>query len=302
MTISVAGAPVSFGVFELTPTDSMASLVTPDEMVTVLEATGYTGIDLGPVGYLGRGDALRARLVSHGLELAGGWIDLPFSDDEAFEGAFGQLERTLDVFDEATALDPGRLPKPTLADSGSDERRAHPGGGPGLSLDEAGWNRLARNVERAAGAVRARGLEPTFHHHACTYVETPPEIDEFLRRTDVGLTFDTGHILIGGGDPLEGWRQWRSRINHVHIKDVRLGILREIVSGGGGIFDVWSARTFVPLGQGDLDVTGLMNEIAVSDYEGWLIVEQDVIATVEDTVETFRRDHEVNRLALRPWA
>jgi inosose dehydratase len=302
MTISIAGAPVSFGVFELTPTESMSSLVTPDELVTVLEETGYTGVDLGPVGYLGRGEALRARLADHGLELAGGWVDLPFSDDGAFDHALEQLRLTLDIFDEAAALHPLRPPKPTLADSGSDERRAHPGGGPGLSLDENGWARLERNVERAAAVIRGRGLEPTFHHHACTYVETPEEIDEFIRRTDVGLTFDTGHVLIGGGDPLEGWRRWASRVNHVHMKDVRLQVLRDTVAGGGGIFDVWSARTFVPLGQGDLDVTTLMDEIVASGYDGWLVVEQDVIATGADTVETFQHDHEVNRLALRQWA
>src|SRR5690606_5509886 len=119
----------------------------------------------------------------------------------------------------------------------------------GHVLDAAGWARLARNVAVAAQKVRDRGLEPTFHHHACTFVETPDEIDAFLDSTDVGLTFDTGHLLIGGGDPLDGWKRWSSRINHLHLKDVRVDALRAIVARKGGMIDVWSGRTFVPFGE-----------------------------------------------------
>src|SRR5699024_12634251 len=95
-----------------------------------------------------------------------------------------------------------------LADSGSGVRRAHPGGGPGLGLDPRGWDTLAANVRTAVDLAREAGLEPTFHPHACTYVETPAEIDELLARTDVGLTLDTGHLILGGGDPLTGLRRW----------------------------------------------------------------------------------------------
>src|SRR5699024_4081372 len=108
-----------------------------------------------------------------------------------------------------------------LADSGSGVRRAHPGGGPGLGLDPRGWDTLAASVATAVDRARDAGLEPTFHPHACTYVETPAEIDELLARTDVGLTLDTGHLILGGGDPLTGLRRWARRIDHLHLKDVR---------------------------------------------------------------------------------
>ena len=198
MTIAVAGAPVSFGVFELTPDDAGLVLPSADEVTSVLERSGYGGVDLGPVGFLGRGAELRQRLDRHGLELAGGWVDLPFSDDEAFAAALPTLDEALDVFSEAVDAHPERAPLPTLADSGDALRKANPGGGAGHSLDERGWDRFARNLATAAARVRARGLEPTFHHHACTFVETPAEVDTFLERTDVDLTFDTGHLLHRG--------------------------------------------------------------------------------------------------------
>jgi len=298
--IAVAGAPVSFGVFELAPEEGV-ELAGPETVCAVLEQTGYVGVDMGPVGFLGRDAELRDRLHRHGLELAGGWIDLPFSQADAFESALAGLDAALDVFVEAADGHPSRLPLPTLACSGSAIRRANPGGGAEFALTDEQWGPYAENVTRAAEKVRARGLEPTFHHHACTYVETPDEIDQLLARTDVSLTFDTGHLLLGGGDPLTGWRRWRERINHLHLKDAQVSVLDAVVKGKGDMRAVWAGRAFVPFGEGDLDLTGVMNEVMASDFDGWLIVEQDTIPRKEDDPDQIVRDHRTNREALRTW-
>lgn len=302
MSITVAGAPVSFGVFELTPDDVEVALPDAEQIATILQRTGYRGIDAGPVGLLGRGDDLVDLLRQHELELCGGWIDLPFSDDDAFAAAMPRLEDALAVFATAAASRPARLPLPTLADSGDERRRANPGGGPGLSLDEDGWERFARNLASAAGRIRDLGLEPTFHHHACTFVETPDEIEEFLARTDVGLTFDTGHILIGGGDPMDGWLRWHDRINHLHLKDVQVERVREIVARKGGMIDVWSGGAFAPLGEGDLDIARIMDLVTGSGYDGWLVIEQDLYPQAGYDLAAVERDHITNREALMPWA
>ncbi|GAA1896418.1 sugar phosphate isomerase/epimerase family protein [Lapillicoccus jejuensis] len=301
MAISVAGAPVNFGVFELTPDDPGLVLPTGEQVATALERDGYAGVDLGPVGFLGRGRELRDRLRGHGLELAGGWVDLPFSDDEAFAAALPSLDEALDVFSDALEAHPGRAPLPTLADSGDAQRKANPGGGAGHRLDEEGWDRFARNLATAAARVRGRGLEPTFHHHACTFVETPEEVDEFLARTDVDLTFDTGHLLIGGGDVLTAWERWRPRINHLHLKDVRVPVLREIVGNGGGMIDVWSGGTFVPFGEGDLPMAQLMDDVVASGWDGWLVVEQDLYPVAGSDPAAPYRDSGTNREVLRRW-
>src|SRR5437660_11139969 len=75
-SIAVAGAPVSFGAFEVTVgTDPNI----PDA-VSVLDAVqrdGYDGIDLGPIGYLGTRDNLGEHLRSRGLYLSGRHVTLP---------------------------------------------------------------------------------------------------------------------------------------------------------------------------------------------------------------------------------
>lgn len=304
MNGTVAGAPVSFGVFELTPEG--AETVSPDAMCEALQHAGYRGIDLGPVGFLGRGADLRARLDRFELELAGGWIQLPFCDDEAFSASLPALRDALRLFSDAAYSGPSRLPLPTLADSGSIARSAAPGRGADADpLSQATADRLYRNVDHAAGVVRAAGFEPTFHHHAGTFVESPDEIDAFLAHSDLGLTFDIGHLALAGGDPVDGVRRWGDRINHLHLKDVRTGRVREILASGGGMAEVWSGGAFVAFGRGDIDIAGVMDLIASDGFDGWVVVEQDVLNGPDVAIDEFLRertvDQQINRDALRVW-
>ena len=95
MSITVAGAPVSFGVFELTPDSDDLVLPTADQVCATLRDTGYVGIDSGPIGFLGCGAELRERLP---VRPARRRVDLPFSDDAAFAAALPTLDAALDVF------------------------------------------------------------------------------------------------------------------------------------------------------------------------------------------------------------
>ncbi len=295
--IDIAGAPVSFGLFALG--DAAGGVLPgPDELCTVLMRHDYSGVDLGPLGYLGRGAELRQRLDRYGLDLAGGWVDLPFSDDRLFPASLHALDAALDAF--AWAPTGRRAPLPTLADTGSGLLR-HAGNGWQPALDAERWRSLVRNVGVAAERVRDRGLEPTFHHHAGTWVEAPQDIDRLLGETDVGLTLDTGHLLLAGGDPVAALERWGERINHVHVKDARLDILRSVIDDGGTLQDVWTRGAFVPFGFGDLDLTGFMDRLVASGYDGWVIVEEDRIPRPDDDPGTAERHHAINRDALRKW-
>lgn len=304
MTARVAGAPVSFGVFEMTPEG--ADTVQPDDMLEILSSAGYSGVDLGPVGYFGRGNDLRRRMKSHGLEVAGGWIELPMTDDDAFAASLPALDDALAAFTEAAEVSSSHLPKPTLADHGSPARKRAPGRGAATDpLTVAAQDRLIANAERAAARVRSAGFEPTFHHHAGTFVESPDEIDRFLERVDIGLTLDTGHLLIGGGDALELVERWGHRINHLHLKDIDRAELQRVLRTGGGMSDVWSSGAFVALGAGDLDLEGVMNAVFSRGFDGWVVVEQDVLNGPDISLTDFRdqraADQRHNREALRRW-
>jgi inosose dehydratase len=275
----VANAPVSYGAFEITVGHD------PDvpDGISVLDqvaAAGYAGIDLGPVGYLGHGARLGERLAERGLGLAGGYLELPYADHDALDRALTDLDALLDTFDAVRPYLPGPPPRPTLADAGSRERRAQPGrsaGQPSLGLDAGGWRRFAGGLARAVGRCRDRGYEPTFHPETGTYVEAPWEIGEVLDRSDIGLCLETGHMMMGGGDPVALLREWGGRVNHVHLKDGVRAVMAGIVADGAPATEIWSREAFCELGRGDLDVDAILDGLRDISFGGWLVVEQDIL-------------------------
>lgn len=242
----VANAPVSYGAFELT-VGVVPNVPGPERVLDAIAAGGYEGTELGPVGYLGEGQTLRARLRRRDLRLAGAFVELRFGD-----GDLAPLEVMLDVLDGFDA-------QPILCDKGPRDE----------SVDLDG-------VARAVELVRARGFEPSFHHHMGTRVQTTAEIERLLEGTDVALLLDSGHLTAAGGDVVRAARDWRDRIKHVHVKDVRLAVLEAAPTWD----DAWRGGTFCELGTGDVDLDGLFAQL--DGYSGWIVVEQDWVPAPGD--------------------
>src|SRR5207245_2330373 len=99
--------------------------------------------------------------------------------------------------------------------------RGTPGSISDRSVISAAGMSFAEGVEMAVECCRARRYEPTFHHETGTHIEAPWEIEKVLELTSIGLCLDTGHLLLGGGDPVRAMREWGQRINHLHLKDAR---------------------------------------------------------------------------------
>jgi inosose dehydratase len=277
--IAVANAPVSYGAFELTVGHA------PDvpDGITVLDqvaAAGYAGIDLGPVGYLGSGGRLGELLAERGLGLAGAYVELPYADHDALERTLPELEAILDAFDAVRSYLPGPPPRPTLADAGSQARRNRPGRSvrdPSLGLDADAWRRFAAGLARVISRCRDRGYEPTFHPETGTFVEAPWEIERVLEVSDVGLCLETGHMLLGGGDPVAMLRDLDGRINHVHLKDARLPVMAKIIADEAPVTEIWTREAFCALGDGDLDADAVLDGLRRISFGGWLVVEQDIL-------------------------
>jgi inosose dehydratase len=244
--IRVANAPVSYGAFELT-VGRMPNVPRPFEVLDAIACAGYQGTELGPIGYFGHGDEVQSRLHSRGLELAGAFVELRFGN-----GNFAALETTLDALEGSDA-------KPVLCDKGPRDGDADLG-----------------EVERACELARGRGFEPTFHHHMGTRVQEPAEIERLLEGTSVGLLLDTGPPPAAGRDPVQACRDWRTRIDHLHVKDVKLDVIRDAADWD----EAWRGGAFCELGTGDVDLEAFFAEL--EGYDGWLVVEQDWLPGTED--------------------
>jgi len=301
--LSVANAPVSYGAFELTVGIDPAA---PDA-VTVLEmvaGAGYQGIDAGPIGFLGQGDQLAERLAARRLAVCGGYLELPFHEPQRMEPALAELDALLEVFDAALPVNHSLglpAPKPTLAAIGTERKRALPGQAvrdPGIGLGAEEWKRLADSLEATVARCRERGYEPTLHNETGTSIEAPWEIEKVLELTTIDLCLDTGHLLLGGGDPVESLRTWHGRVNHLHAKSARLDVMRRIVAEKGATEEIWRREAFCRLGEGDLDGDGLLALVRELGWSGWIVVEQDTLPG-PGRLERARRDQRANRQYLR---
>ena len=294
-TIAVANAPVSYGAFEVTVGHD-PNVPNGVQVLDQVAEAGYAGIDLGPVGYLGTGERLGELLAERGLGLAGAYLELPYADPDGLAEIMPALDELLYTFDTVQAYLPGPPPRPTLADAGSRERRGRPFRSTAersLGLDADGWQRFATGLARVVGHCRDRGYEPTFHPETGTYVEAPWEIEQVLDRSDVGLCLETGHMMLGGGDPVALLRDWAERVNHVHLKDASLAVRDQIVADGAQATEIWSREAFPVLGGGDLDVDAVLDGLRGMSFGGWLVVEQDILPR---SAERFARAAEEQRL------
>lgn len=285
--IRLGNAPVSYGVFgDL----DLAGVTTPAQTLQTMADAGYAGSELGPPAFFGGPQGADAAFSAAGLIGIGTYVPLHTQDDGAVLAR--DLQRMRQSIAEVAAVNPGGLV--ILADEGDDTLLANPCHRPELGLDEPGWQRLAEVVQAAADEVRAAGLTASFHPHLCTYVESPAEIEQLLARTDLDLTFDVAHVVMGGGDAVADLGRWWSRTNHLHIKDVRLGVLRQAVESGRSDVDEWWGNLCTPLGDGDLDLVGFLAAVQAHGYDGWLVVEQDSAPVTAATLAQVNADQQHN--------
>ena len=119
-------------------------------------------------------------------------------------------------------------------------------------LSPAQWEALTEGLNRLGEATLKEGIKLALHPHAGTYVETRPELDTIMARTDpvlVGLCVDTGHLAYGGADPVAAFDDYAERIWHVHLKDVDRDLMQQLLAGSMDFVEAVRAGIF-PAGHG----------------------------------------------------
>jgi inosose dehydratase len=263
----LAGAPISWGVCEV---PGWGLQLPPERVLSEMAGLGLTATELGAPGYLPlEPDALRILLTAHGLELVGGFVPLvlhePSCDGARRDAA--AIAATLssagaDVFVAAAVMDAGW---------------SEP-----VALDDTLLGRMAQHATAIAALVADHGLTFALHPHAGTLVESATDVERLLAATDVGWCLDTGHLLIGGGDPVAFARDHAERVVHVHLKDVDAAVAARYRAGELTLMGATQAGLFRPLGQGDAGIADVLDELDAHGYERWLVLEQDAAITGEE--------------------
>jgi inosose dehydratase len=258
----IAGAPISWGVCEV---PGWGHQLAPDTVLAEMSDLGMAATEFGPDGFLPDLPEDKARtLREYGLRAVGQFVPVVLHDP-----AHDPLPEVEAAMDGLVAADASTVVLAAATGQAGYDRRPE--------LDDAAWATLLANLDRLASAAAARGLTATLHPHVGTMVESGEETDRVLAGSTIGLCLDTGHLLIGGGDPVRVARENPQRIAHTHLKDVRLDLARAVQSGEKSYTEAVAAGMYVPLGQGDVDIAAIVGALEDGGYAGWYVLEQDTI-------------------------
>lgn len=260
----VAAAPISWGVCEV---PGWGHQLTPEQVLPEMRDVGIVATEFGPEGFLpAEPQAKAATLRELALKAVGGFVPALLHD--ARHDPLPAIDRELDGYVAAGA---GTLI--VAAVSGQDGYDTRP------ELDDAAWRTLFDNLDRIVARAQERGVNAVLHPHVGTMVENNAEVERVLSGSTVPLCLDTGHLLIGGTDPVELAKAVPQRITHTHLKDVDVAFARRVQAGEVAYTDAVRDGMYRPLGAGDIDIAAIIDVLEANDYQGWYTMEQDTILT-----------------------
>jgi inosose dehydratase len=266
----IAAAPISWGVCEV---PGWGHQLDPERVLTEMSTLGVTATEFGPVGFLPVDPAARAELLrGHGLAAVGGFLPVLLHD--AGHDPLPEVDAYVDG-----CLAAGAGVVVLAAYTGVDGYDDRP------ELDDAGWSMLLANLDRIDARASERGVVAALHPHVGTMVEHGDEVDRVLAGSGIGLCVDTGHLLVGGVDPVALTKAHADRVVHVHLKDVDQAVADRVLAGDLAFGDAITQGLFAPLGEGDVDIAGMVGALEAAGYHGWYVLEQDIKLTHEPTDE-----------------
>ena len=233
-------------------------------------ASGFTGIELG--GKFPRNPGIiKFLLEKFTLKMPGGW--------------YGSLLRQRTAKEEWIALqDHLNLLKLLNADvfvfadvSGSiqgDETKA-------LSerpkLEKEEWNSYSSKINELSNRLMDEGMPISYHEHMGTIIQSEEDVDRFMESTNDNtfLLYDTGHLMFAEADYQRVLKNYISRINHVHCKDIRKDIFFNSLKNDLSFRNSFLKGVFTVPGDGCIDYNPLIKVLYESNYKEWLIIEAE---------------------------
>jgi len=262
--MKLAAAPISWGVCEV---PDWGLQLAPERVVSDMRALGVHATEAGPPGFLPADPtATRALLDSRGLQLIGGFVTAVLHERDRRAVEVASVKRQADWL--AAGGAELLVLAPALAQTGYSRA---------AEISDAAWQVLFDGIDRVAEIADATGLVIAVHPHWGTAIERRHHIERFLEGSAHALCLDTGHIALGGADPLKVARDAGTRVRHVHLKDMDGALAARVRDGSISYNDAVRAGLFRPLGDGAARIEDVLHELRATGYAGWYVLEQDVM-------------------------
>jgi inosose dehydratase len=254
--------------------------VPEDQVLGEIARAGYVGAPAGP--YRRTAEETKARYAEFGLMPAPGYLSGEFWKADQLEtlveradnyARFARDVGCSEVYIAASGFDSyvGRRGKTRKQVAGHVQAED-------MMTDEE-WKQFIVTLNAVGRATLNHGVKSCFHNHVGSTIETAEEFDRMLSEADPELIFlgpDTGHLAWGGVDVVPFLAKYASRIKTIHLKDVSGTVVDR------GVREQWDYDTFVKhglfveLGEGVVDLPGLLQLLDGAGFKGWIIVETDV--------------------------
>ena len=267
MTVKIGISPIAWQNDDL---PDLTSAFTMEQCLKEAREIGYTGVERGrrmPADTEG----LKAYLQKYDIALCGGWCSgnlLVASVEEECAAITQQVDQFISlnapclVYAECSNTVQG------MANTPVNDR-------PKLSKDEV--TTYAKKLSEVAKWMQDRGMVLSYHHHMGSFIESEEEVNWLMEGSspEVTLCFDTGHLLFGGGDVMATMDRWADRIHHVHFKDIRPDVVKDVRDNDRSFLDAVIAVAFTVPGDGCIDFQAVADKLAKMSFNGWIVVEAE---------------------------
>ncbi|MEL7155443.1 MAG: sugar phosphate isomerase/epimerase [Actinomycetota bacterium] len=261
----VATAPISWGICEV---PGWGHQLPVHRVLAEMAGLGFTHTELGSAGWLPEEPAALATVLDeHGLSLLASFVPLVLHRPEAAEDALARAAEAANLLSRLGARYFNTAPVTTYDWA------------PRTPLTDAEWDHLFAMIGRVEQICADAGLHQVVHEHVGCVIETRDDIDRLLAGTEVDLVLDTGHLALGGYDPLEFATDHGDRVGLVHLKDLDLEVGQRLHDDPMTLMAAVQGGLFPPLGAGDLPLAKVVATLEAGGYQGWYVVEQDCAIT-----------------------
>jgi inosose dehydratase len=263
----IAGAPISWGVCEV---PGWGHQMAPARVLGEMAELGLVATEFGPLGFLPVEPAERASsLATLNMHAVGGFfpVILHRSDVDPLPTVVEELKAYVEAGADTLVL---------AADSGLDGYDVKR---PELDADQ--WDLVFQNLNRINDYAASLGIKAVLHPHVGTIIETRDDVLKVVEGSQISFCLDTGHMFIGGTDPVWFSGEHAKRVAHSHLKDVDAAKANRVQSGEITYYEGVVDGMYKPLGQGDVGIADIVRNLLTSGYQGWLVLEQDLVITEE---------------------
>jgi inosose dehydratase len=258
---------------------SLGDHLTLENCLSDCRKIGFDGIEKGHK-MPDEGAALKAKLAEYGLRFVGAWHSTNLLVND-----IGAEIKSLDAFIDFVKAAGGDHINACECSNTVHGNDAVPVNDRPIMTD-AEWERFSKGYETLSAHAAKRGMPMGYHHHMGTIIESAADIDRFMAMAgpQTRLLLDTGHAYFGGADPAEVARKYMDRVTHIHAKNIRPAIMREVREKKLSFLEGVRRGAFTVPGdpEGCVDFAPVLKIAAGHGYSGWLVIEAEQDSAVRN--------------------